>query len=147
MIRKAKTKNQVNALNLRRNKSLIDVEKKSPGFDCQGVVGQFIGCYLQCEVLATKIQHFYQKDNSHEENQLNTKALTDALAHFNMHYSNESLMHIFSGGKGKRGSKSARQLRNGYLHQLSDSDREEIEINGQGLIGEMKNFLKLRIKS
>ena len=147
MIRKAKTKNQVNALNLRRNNSLIEVEKINPGFDCQGVVGQFIGCYLQCEVFATKIQHFYQKDKNHEEKQLNAKALADALAHFNMQYSNESLIRIFRGGEGKRGSKSARQLRNGYLHRLSDSDREEIKINGQGLIGEMKCFLKLRIKS
>lgn len=142
-----KSQNQIQALNLRRNRGLAEAQSNNPGFDCQGIVGQFVGYYLRCEVFATKLQNFYQTDKEYKQTKLNTKALTEALIHFNIHFDNDVLLKLFQGGEGKRGTKSARQLRNGYLHQLSNSDRKEIEVNGQWLASEMKKVLTLRIKT
>lgn len=148
MLKKAKkSQNQIIALNLRRNNGLIEAQGNNPGFDCQGIVGQFIGYYLRCELFATKVQHFYQTDKSYKKTRLNTKALCKAFVHFNMHLDDEVLLKLFQGGEGKRGVKSARQLRNGYLHQLSSSDRREIELKGQWFVSEMKKVLNLRIKT
>lgn len=145
--KKQKSKNQINALNQRRNKSLAEAQENDPGFDCQGIVGKFIGHYLRCEVFATKLQTFYQTDKEYKQTGLNTRSLAEAFTHFNIHIDNAVLLSIFQGGEGKRGHKSARQLRNGYLHSLSHSDREEIELNGFQLINEMVRVLQLRIKT
>ena len=140
------TVKQISALNLRRNQSLSQIERNDPGFTCQGVIGQFVGYYLRCEVFATKLQHFYQKDKGYIRTSLNTKYFKSALAHFDMQLRQDILIKLFQGGKGKRGMKSAKQLRNGYLHQLSSSDKTEIETNGAWFVGEMKKLLQLRIK-
>lgn len=142
-----KSENQKNALIKRRNVGLSEAESNNPGFSCQGVVGEFIGYYLRCEVFATKLQHYYQSDKDYKKIGLNTKSLTEALSYFQMHFDNEILIKLFQGGAGKRGTKSARQLRNGYLHQLSKSDRDEIECNGMWAISQMKKWLSLRIKT
>jgi hypothetical protein len=140
-----KTTKQLSALNSRRNQCLYEAENCDPGFGCQGIVGQFIGYYLRCEVFATKLQNFYQKDNGYKETSLNTKDLKNAFSHFDIHLDNEKIIKIFQGGTGKRGTKSARQLRNGYLHQLSSADKTEIENNGLWFVSEMRKILQLRI--
>ena len=142
-----KTIKQVSALNLRRNRGLSDAQNCDPGFGCQGLVGQFIGYYLRCEVFATKLQNFYQTDKGYKKTGLKTTEFEGAIIHFNMHYEHEKIIKLFQGGKGKRGTKSARQLRNGYMHQLSSADRKEIEDNGESLIDEMRKLLNLRIKT
>ncbi|EGR3963869.1 MULTISPECIES: hypothetical protein [Vibrio] len=142
-----KTTKQISALNLRRNQGLSQAESSDPGFGCQGIIGQFVGYYLRCEVFATKLQHFYQTDKGYKQTGLNTKDFKNALAHFDMHLEDEKVIKIFQGGKGKRGTKSARQLRNGYLHQLSSSDKTEIEVQGSWFVGEMKKLLRQRIKT
>lgn len=141
-----KTKKQISALNLRRNQGLSQVENSDPGFGCQGIIGQFVGYYLRCEVFATKLQHFYQSDRGFKQTGLNTKDFKCALEHFDMHLEEEKVTKIFQGGTGKRGTKSARQLRNGYLHQLSRSDKTEIEAQGSWFVSEMKKLLRQRIK-
>lgn len=139
--------NQQLALSIRRNTGLDEAATNDPGFSCQGNVGEFIGYYLRCEVFSTKLQHFYQTDRQNKQTALNTKFLNEALIHFNLHFNNNTLIHLFQGGSGKRGKKSARQLRNGYLHKLAKSDKEEIAINAKSFIKQMKQFLNLRIKT
>jgi len=140
-----RSESQQLALSNRRNKGLDDASTNDPGFYCQGKVGEFIGYYIRCEVLSTKLQHFYQTDKQNKQTGLNTKFLNEALIHFNLHFDNDTLIRLFQGGSGKRGKKSARQLRNGYLHNLAKSDKDEININAKYFISEMKKFLKLRI--
>ncbi|MDQ2192977.1 MULTISPECIES: hypothetical protein [unclassified Vibrio] len=142
-----KTINQRAALNSRRNQGLAQAENSDPEFGCQGIIGQFIGYYLRCEVFATKLQHFYQSDKGYKQTSLNTKDFKSALDHFGMYLDDDKVIKIFQGGNGKRGTKSARQLRNGYLHELSSSDKAEIETNGPWLVGEMKKLLRQRIKT
>ena len=137
---------QKSALNQRRNTGLDDAASKDPGFSCQGKVGEFISLYLRCELFATKLQHYYQTDRQYKKGSLNTDMLSKALEHFGIPLDKDKLLSIFKGGEGKRGSKSARQLRNGYLHQLSEPDKLEIIDKHSTLVKEMKRFLKKRIK-
>jgi hypothetical protein len=140
-----RSEKQSEALINRRNKGLNSIFAKQIGFSCQGVVGQFIELYLQCDVFATKIQHFYQTDNGLKKRSLNTVSLTKALEHFNLHFDISFVKKLFQGGTGKRGCKSAKQLRNGYLHELSEADENEIISNNDEFISVMKKFIKLRL--
>ena len=135
------------ALIIRRNSGLETAAQNDPGFSCQGKVGEFIGFYLRCEVFATKLQHYYQTDKQPQKSKLNTQSLTKALEHFNLYFKSESLLYVFKGGSGKRGSKSARQLRNGYLHELSSADKNEIIQQHSEYVKLMKSFLKLRLQT
>jgi hypothetical protein len=131
----------------RRNKGLDSIVTKEIGFSCQGVVGQFIELYLQCDVFATKIQHFYQTDKGLKKRSLNTLSLSKALDHFNLHFDQSFVIRLFQGGSGKRGGKSAKQLRNGYLHELSEADKNEIISNNDEFISVMEKFIKLRLSN
>ena len=144
---KHRSDKQESALNQRRNAGLEDAASKDPGFSCQGKVGEFIGLYLRCELFATRLQHYYQADKQYKKGGLNTDMLSKALDHFGFPLDQDKLLSIFKGGEGKRGSKSARQLRNGYLHKLSGPDKLEIIDKYSVLVKEMKRFLKKRIKT
>lgn len=145
--RRVKTGKEALALAQRRNQGLEDAASRDPGFSCQGMVGEFIGLYLRCELFGTRLQHYYQTDRQHAKTTLlKTDTLQNALIHFSMSADTEKLILLFQGGNGKRGNKSARQLRNGYLHQLSDSDRQEIIDKQSVFIPEMKAFLRKRIR-
>jgi len=139
-------KNQL-ALTRRRNESLSGAEEKDPGFSCQGLVGEFIGCYLRCDLFVTRLQNYYQTDKQYKKTGLNTKTLNEAFNHFGLHFSEEKVLILFQGGTGKRGRKSAKQLRNGYLHQLSKADKDEILTKCSVLIPLMSRLLKMRIKT
>lgn len=96
-------------------------------------------------MFALRLQHYYQTDKQYKQTGINTASLRAALKHFHIHFSEEKVIAIFQGGEGKRGRKSAKQLRNGYLHRLSDADKDEIANKGPELINEMTKLLKLRI--
>ena len=132
-------------LTWRRNQSLEAAAENDLGFSCQGIIGKFIGLYLRCEVFATKLQHFFQKDKQFAEGHLNVRTLSKALRHFNLHFKEESLLLLLKGGHGEKGKKSARQLRNGFLHELSESNKIEIINKGPELIKLMESFLSLRL--
>lgn len=51
-----------------------------------------------------------------------------------------SVNKIFKGDRGLRGQKSCRQLRNGYLHSLSNDDKLEIETRYTELEDYMKDW-------
>lgn len=143
---KKKTEKQLDALNVLRNRELKAVHALDPGFSCQGVVGEFIGAYIQAEVFAKKLQKYYRtdvKNSGNDELQINT--LKAALKHFNLTVPEADLSNLFSGGLGKRGSKSARQLRNGYLHALSSEDKKEIISKAKSFIPELQRFINNEI--
>ena len=142
-----RTDKQKSALTQRRNIGLNDAASKDPGFSCQGKVGDFIGLYMRCELYATRLQHYYQTDKKYKKSKLNTDMLSKALEHFGIPCDREILLLLFQGGEGKRKKKSAKQLRNGYLHQLSEADRSEIIDKHLILTTEMKKFLKKKIRT
>jgi len=142
-----RSKKQESALTQRRNTGLDDAVSKDPGFSCQGLVGEFISDYLRCDLFATRLMNYYQADKQYKKTKLNTQALDEACRHFSLHFPKENILRLFRGGEGKRGEKSAKQLRNGYLHQLSKADRNEILEKSTEFTLPMKQLLKLRIKT
>lgn len=124
---KKRTDKQAEALRQSRNKELKAVQLLDPGFSCQGSVGEFIGLYIQSEVFAKKLQQYYRTDtNKSGRDELQIQTLKAALKHFKVSFTDSDISALFKGGPGKRGSKSARQLRNGYFHALSPEDKKEI---------------------
>lgn len=143
----SKTTKQRKALAKQRNKELDLVKSLDPQFSCQGEIGTFIGLYLQSEVSAKKLQQYYRKDVNKKvgKKDLNITALEAAIKHFKLNVDVNDLPTLFKGGTGKKNKKSARQLRNGYLHTLSPSDRTEILSKAKNLNFKLREFLENRI--
>ncbi|GIU45161.1 hypothetical protein [Shewanella algidipiscicola] len=142
----SKSIKQKEALANSRNKELDAVRKLDPQFSCQGDVGTFIGLYLQSEVFAKKLQRYYRTDtNKNSKDELNITALKAALDHFKLDFSDADLPKLFKGGPGKQNEKSARQLRNGYLHSLSSNDKKEIQKKASKFNSELRKFLSIRV--
>jgi hypothetical protein len=144
---KKKTEKQLDALRDTRNKELKAVHALDPGFSCQGLVGRFIGIYIQSEVFAKKIQHYYRTDtNKSGKDELQINVLKAALKHFNLSFPDSDVSSLFKGGAGKRGSKTARQLGNGYLHALSPDDKKEITSKAESYISKLQKFISNEIE-
>lgn len=141
-----KTDKQLDAIRKTRNKELYAIHSLDPGFSCQGLVGKFIGVYMQSEVFARKLQRYYYSDtNKNGGDELNIHTLKAALKHFHLDISESDIAVLFRGGSGVRGSKSARQLRNGYLHSLSDEDKNEIISKAHTFLPKLQNFIGYEI--
>lgn len=116
------------------------------GCACQGIIGEFIGICIQSEVFARKLQHYYRTDTRNKgKDELRIDVLSKALEHFNIFHSEDGLSDLFAGGKGYRGRKTARQLRNGYLHSLSPEDRKEILSKATMFIPKLRAFIRHEI--
>lgn len=141
-----KSEKQLEALRIARNKELKSVLALDPGFSCQGLVGEFIGIYIQSEVFAKKLQQYYRTDTKKSgKDELQINVLKAALKHFNIPLPESDIPILFKGGPGKRGSKSARQLRNGYLHALSVEDKKEIMSKANSVIFKLRKFINNEI--
>jgi hypothetical protein len=107
---------------------LIEINQRSPGLLCQGDLGAFLDRYFVAEVVARKVTAFYQDDTKKQcSDKVQIQQLGAAILHFGIIFPESDLRTLFLGGEGLRGNKSARQLRNGYVHSLSVEDRSEIE--------------------
>ena len=106
---------------------MLQVAMRRPGFSCQGPLGEFLDDYLVAESLLRRLISYYAKDTSRTESEkLETRQINAALKHFNLNITASDVDEAFKGGPGKRGFKSARQLRNGFLHDLNPEDRNEV---------------------
>ncbi len=129
-------------LSSKRIKALEGIALLDPKFHCAGVVGEFISLYIQTEVMARKIQNYYRIDKSKTDlDKIQIQVLKASLKHFSLSFNEPDVNLIFKGGEGLVGEKSARQLRNGYLHSLSPSDKDEIINKAPRYIAIMKKFL------
>lgn len=145
---KQKSEKQLEHIRNARNSEIASVSNMNPMFSCQGVVGEFIDIYLQCEVMSRKLQSYYRSDTDKTgNNDLQIQVLEASLKHFSMDYKSIDINILFKGGVGARGNKSARQLRNGYLHSLSAEDKNEIIENASIFKLNMERFLLLRIET
>jgi len=119
-------------------KELKEIPALEPGFKEQGEVGVFIDLWVVCEVLSKKYI-MYHKQLSELPINWTYPQLIAALNSFSVSFDDKYMKPAFkSGNKGKRGSKSARQLRNGYIHTLSANDREEIETRHGDLVSNLR---------
>jgi hypothetical protein len=130
-----------------RNRSLDQIERRDPGFGCEGKVGAFVSAYLRAEVFATRIITFYRADRGLKGKGLQVDVLVAATRHFGMGVDPANIRALFLGGEGKRGAKTARQLRNGYLHTLSAEDRKEILTSSGILTSQLTAFIRNRINA
>ena len=129
-------------LSKKRRESLKNIADKKIGFSCQGKVGAFIDNYVVCEATATKLVQFYKTDKKLKlGGTLRKDEILNALKHFGFQMLGQDISTVFTGGKGRKGAKSARQLRNGFLHSISDSDKNEIQKKYSQLIKLMNMFL------
>ena len=140
------TGKQLQALRNVRNRELKSVRCLDPGFSCQGKVGNFVGLYIQSEVFAKKLQHYYRIDvKKAGKDELRIDVLKAAIKHFRLCFSGNHVDMLFKGGHGTKGIKSARQLRNGYLHNLSPEDNKEIIKNADSFLPKLEKFLVLEV--
>jgi hypothetical protein len=106
----------------------MEINRRKPGLSCQGQIGNFLDQYLVAESLLRQVITYYAKDTGAKVSEkLRTEQIIAALIHFDISVAKNDIIDTFQGGTGKRGIKSARQLRNGYLHDLDPEDRNEIE--------------------
>lgn len=102
----------------------------------------FLDRYFVAEVLARRIMSYYQDDTGKTHSDImRIQQLNAAISHFGITFSKKDIRALFLGGEGLRGTKSARQLRNGYVHNLSSDDRCEIEINASVIILLLNDFI------
>lgn len=81
----------------------------------------------------------YQKGDNELPMNWQWTQIGPALKHFGITCEERNIKPAFSGDqKAKRGMKSARVLRNSYLHSLSKPDRSEIESRKDELIPLLK---------
>jgi len=134
---------QKSALAKQRDNAISELFKLSPSFSCQGEIGQFVDKYILCEVIAKRIQHYYKVDTNKGHASLHILTLKASLNHFKIKFNEVKINDVFKGGEGKKGIKSARQLRNGYLHSLNENDKAEIEQRHSNLLNDINYFLQL----
>jgi len=133
-------------LNTQRKTELKKITNQSPGFNSQGELGVFFDLFLVCEATARKLIVYYKKEISKTESKIYTiNEVKAALNLFSISNSNDDnfVNNIFKSGKGSRGKKTCRQLRNGYFHSLSQKDRAEIESRSEDLTENMKKWIQL----
>ena len=108
---------------------------------------QFLEKFTLCEICCKAILKEYKKNNktfSSEKNlKLDMREIPAALKFAGYSIEEEILRLIFagSGNYTKRGCKSAKQLRNGIVHNLSESDIEEVCKRYTCLCATMDSFL------
>jgi hypothetical protein len=123
-----------NQLTEHQCKALREIIGSEPGFKVQGIIGEFMDLWLVCEVLVKKLIMYHTGLNELPFSWQYTQ-IAPALKHFGISYQEDNIKPVFSGDKkAKRGEKSARTLRNGYIHTLSRSDRSEIEERKEELV-------------
>lgn len=134
------------SLSEKQLKELQAIIAREPGLKKQGKVGTFLDLWLVCEVLAKKLI-LYHKQLAELPIHWDYRQVRAALNSFTLSYDSQKVKPVFlSGNKGKRGSKTARQLRNGYIHSLSANDRKEIE-DRYGELVSLLRYWKKRLSS
>lgn len=132
-------------LSNREKKEIKKMFKKEPGFFKQGNLGLFFDKFLLIEALMRKLINYYKTQNNKKINDTQyqiteIKAVFRKLGTISKYEKNIDI--IFPGGSGTRDNKSARQLRNGYIHSLSDKDKNEILMNCDSFINQINKLIQ-----
>ncbi|GEM_PF-819333 len=105
---------------------------------------RFLETYIDCETTAHKIVRFYKHDKYQRTDAsviLNVRKIVAAARYFHLAIDESRIRALFTGGKGIRGKKTPRQLRNGYLHEKSAPDVKEMQRRLDSLHDLMQEWL------
>lgn len=138
----ARSGDSTEIISSRRRNALAEITARMPGLSCQGSLGQFLDRYFVAESLATRLQNYYRADTGQRDaDKIQISQLVAAHHRFSLHFTDDQARELFLGGSGKQGTKSARQLRNGYVHSLSSADRFEIESRSLVLVADLDAYI------
>lgn len=105
----------------------------------------FINKFVLCEIACKHIIEAYKRHKKDlkpgEYVTLDMRSIPSALNDYGYDIPKHILSDIFSGGK-KRGSKSAKKLRDGIMHAMNEDDLNEIIDREDFLHSRMDEFLK-----
>jgi len=127
-----------------RAKAIKDLLATEHNLTKNPLIVEFLETYIDCEITAHKIVRFYKRDKYNKTDSsviLHVRNIINAAAHFNLSISSADVRALFAGGKGKRGVKTPRQLRNGYLHAKAAQDALELERRADTLFRIMRTWL------
>lgn len=108
---------------------------------------QFLDDFVLCEIVCKAVLALYKKNNktysSDKDLRLDMKEIPAALKYAGYNVDNDILSNIFagSGNYRRRGTKSAKLLRNGIIHNLSETDVVEMCNRFEHLHNTMNAFL------
>jgi len=112
-----------------RKTALLQLLDDTYSLKNQPEILRFLDRYIDCESTARKIVKFYKKDRYHktlEQEHINVREVASAAKHFGFPMAAGDVYALFRGGRGIRGEKTPRQLRNAYVHAKKESDALEI---------------------
>lgn len=109
--------------------ALFNIANIKAGFSCQGKSGQFIDTWIVSETVAKRlISYRTQKDVGEKWKWTEVES---SVKHFELSMPDHlSTKKIFAGGPGRSIDRTPRQLRNAFLHGISDEILNEM--NGKG---------------
>lgn len=97
----------------------------------QSKICDFLELFFRCEVTAKQLINYHRQATNRtelgERDGYNIKMVKSAVTYYSLGISNAKIENIFTSDGSKSGNKTCRQLRNGYVHSLSNSDKQEIE--------------------
>jgi len=127
----------------RRKKMLLSLLDDAYNLTVNLDIARFLETYIDCEISAMKLIHYYKVDHHKKEPDfLFLPNVYKVCAYFSLDFSVPTARMLFSGGEGRRGEKTPRQLRNAYVHKKSVADCEEILNNMESHMSLMEQWLK-----
>lgn len=107
---------------------------------------QFIEKFVLCEIATKNVLSYYRKVNGKEKDveniEMGLNTIKAALCHAQYDVDNEMLEKMFKAKK-KRGERSARDLRNGIVHDLMIPDIQEVIRRKDELFNLMDRYLEI----
>lgn len=122
--------------------ALLNISNIKLGFSCQGECGKFIDAWIVAEAIAKRlITYRTQKDVGISWKWTEVEA---SVKHFGLLLPDHLMTKkIFAGGPGQKSDRTPRQLRNTFLHGVSEETIEEMDSKGEGfskLLVEWRNI-------
>lgn len=132
-----------------QNKILQNVHSKKNYLDKadnRAVKDKFIETFILCEIATKVVLAYYYKVNDKEKNiediELGLNSIKPALRLAQYEITDDVLEKMFKAKK-KRGERSARDLRNGIVHNLTVKDIQEVISRKDELFSLMDGYLKV----
>lgn len=112
----------------------------------RAVKDQFIEKFVLCEIATKNVLSYYGKEKDVEKIKMRLDTIKVALCHAQYDVDNEMLEKMFKAKK-KRGERSARDLRNGIVHDLKVPDIQEVIGRKDELFNLMDRYLEILTSS
>ena len=123
-------------------KSLNKLSSSLPSYELIGGAESFLLCYISFESICRKIWNFHRSAKANKpinetHASLPLPAIKKAFKEYKIKVSDTVFDNLLNSNKNKRNEKSARELRNGLIHQWKDQDRIEVIKREKELIGNL----------